>query len=207
MGRWSQRVAPSFVGFVGVQTGEGVLDVGCGTGSLTLALAAAGVAAAVGVDPSSPYVGSRARARPAPWFASTWATGPRSHTETARSTEVCRCWCSTSSRTPHRWLLRCAGLHVRAALWLVSSTTSAAGTQPSRCCGTRQPCLTPASDNSATISRGKADRVAWRVGRVVARDRIDCPPGVAAQHRVRFHSRSPTTGPPSPRDRGRPEGI
>jgi ubiquinone/menaquinone biosynthesis C-methylase UbiE len=29
---------------------------GCGTGSLTLALAAAGVAAAVGIDPSGPYV-------------------------------------------------------------------------------------------------------------------------------------------------------
>jgi ubiquinone/menaquinone biosynthesis C-methylase UbiE len=56
MGRWSQRLAPSFVEFAGVQTGEQVLDVGCGTGSLTLALAAVGVAAAVGVDPSSPYV-------------------------------------------------------------------------------------------------------------------------------------------------------
>jgi SAM-dependent methyltransferase len=56
MGRWSQRLAPSFVEFAGVQANEQVLDVGCGTGSLTLALAAAGVAAAVGVDPSSSYV-------------------------------------------------------------------------------------------------------------------------------------------------------
>jgi ubiquinone/menaquinone biosynthesis C-methylase UbiE len=56
MGRWSQRLAPSFVEFAGVQTGEQVLDVGCGTGSLTLALMTAGVGAAVGIDPSSPYV-------------------------------------------------------------------------------------------------------------------------------------------------------
>jgi SAM-dependent methyltransferase len=62
MGRWSQRLAPSFVEFAGVQAGERALDVGCGTGSLTLALKAAGVAAAVGVDPSSPYV-EFARAR------------------------------------------------------------------------------------------------------------------------------------------------
>ena len=56
MGRWSQRLAPAFVEFAGVQAGEQVLDVGSGTGSLTLALVVAGVAAAVGVDPSSPYV-------------------------------------------------------------------------------------------------------------------------------------------------------
>jgi ubiquinone/menaquinone biosynthesis C-methylase UbiE len=56
MGRWSQRLAPLFVGFVGVQTGEEVLDVGCGTGSLTLALAQVRVKSAVGIDPSRPYV-------------------------------------------------------------------------------------------------------------------------------------------------------
>lgn len=56
MGRWSQRLAPAFVEFAGVQAGEQVLDVGSGTGSLTLALVVAGVAAAVGIDPSGPYV-------------------------------------------------------------------------------------------------------------------------------------------------------
>ena len=56
MGRWSERLAPLFVEFSGTQLGERVLDVGSGTGNLTRALAQAGVKAAVGIDPSSPYV-------------------------------------------------------------------------------------------------------------------------------------------------------
>lgn len=40
MGRWSQRLAMPFLEFAGVPSGGHVLDAGCGTGSLTLALAA-----------------------------------------------------------------------------------------------------------------------------------------------------------------------
>ncbi|SRR6266702_2090946 len=36
MGRWSKRLAPLFLDFAGVVDGERVIDVGCGTGSLTL---------------------------------------------------------------------------------------------------------------------------------------------------------------------------
>ncbi|MCZ6588313.1 MAG: class I SAM-dependent methyltransferase [Alphaproteobacteria bacterium] len=39
MGRWSRRLAEIFLDFVGVADGEQVLDLGCGTGSLTYALA------------------------------------------------------------------------------------------------------------------------------------------------------------------------
>lgn len=39
MGRWSKRLAPLFIDFSGLADGENVLDVGCGTGSLTFALA------------------------------------------------------------------------------------------------------------------------------------------------------------------------
>lgn len=38
MGRWSQRLAPLFIDFAGLADGEKILDVGCGTGSLTFAL-------------------------------------------------------------------------------------------------------------------------------------------------------------------------
>jgi SAM-dependent methyltransferase len=39
MGRWSRRLAESFLDFCGYRDGESVLDAGCGTGNLTFALA------------------------------------------------------------------------------------------------------------------------------------------------------------------------
>jgi len=39
MGRWSRRLAPLFIEFCGVASGNRVLDVGCGTGNLAFALA------------------------------------------------------------------------------------------------------------------------------------------------------------------------
>src|SRR6188508_2739439 len=35
MGRWSKRLAPLFLDFAGIADGERIIDVGCGTGSLT----------------------------------------------------------------------------------------------------------------------------------------------------------------------------
>ncbi len=55
MGRWSQHLAPAFVELAGVVSGERVLDVGCGTGNLTLALHAA-KAVPTGLDLSAPCV-------------------------------------------------------------------------------------------------------------------------------------------------------
>lgn len=57
MGRWSRRLAPLLVRFGGLADGERVLDVGCGTGSLTFALPEiANVAAITGIDQSEAYV-------------------------------------------------------------------------------------------------------------------------------------------------------
>ena len=57
MGRWSKKLAPLFIEFVGVENGEKVLDVGCGTGSLTFALArAADVGEITAIDYSSVFV-------------------------------------------------------------------------------------------------------------------------------------------------------
>jgi SAM-dependent methyltransferase len=57
MGRWSAQLAPLFIGFVGIDNGQRILDVGCGTGSLSAALLSVGPAVqVVGVDPVPAYV-------------------------------------------------------------------------------------------------------------------------------------------------------
>jgi len=57
MGRWSRRLAPVFFQFSGAASGMRVLDVGCGTGSLSHALAAdPRVQAIHGIDMSAIYV-------------------------------------------------------------------------------------------------------------------------------------------------------
>jgi SAM-dependent methyltransferase len=57
MGRWSRRLAVPFLDFVGSIDGERVLDVGCGTGSLSAALLARCPSAKLhGIDFSPVYV-------------------------------------------------------------------------------------------------------------------------------------------------------
>ncbi len=63
MGRWSRRLAPLLIRFGGLSDGDRVLDVGCGTGSLTFTVPEiANVAAVTGIDLTEPFV-EFARAR------------------------------------------------------------------------------------------------------------------------------------------------
>ncbi|MGE3267396.1 MAG: class I SAM-dependent methyltransferase [Chloroflexota bacterium] len=57
MGRWSRRLAPLFLDFAGITHAESVLDVGCGTGSLSFCLAQqADIGAVRGLDFAPVYV-------------------------------------------------------------------------------------------------------------------------------------------------------
>ncbi|MBV9811201.1 MAG: class I SAM-dependent methyltransferase, partial [Acetobacteraceae bacterium] len=61
MGRWSRRLAPELIAFVGLADGERVLDVGCGIGSLTFALAAhRGLVAIEAIDYERDFVATLA---------------------------------------------------------------------------------------------------------------------------------------------------
>src|SRR5688500_7622258 len=65
MGRWSARLAEPFLEFAGVEPGSRVLDVGCGTGTISHALARRG-ATTVGVDASESYLDGARRLRSHP---------------------------------------------------------------------------------------------------------------------------------------------
>lgn len=65
MGRYADRLAPLLIAFAGIQPGEDVLDVGCGPGSLTEALAAqVGAGHLAAVDPSEPFAAATAERVP-----------------------------------------------------------------------------------------------------------------------------------------------
>jgi SAM-dependent methyltransferase len=66
MGRYADRLAPLLVAFTEVERGETVLDVGCGPGSLTEALAAdVGAENVAAIDPSEQFATATAERVPA----------------------------------------------------------------------------------------------------------------------------------------------
>lgn len=65
MGRYSRVLSPVFADFVGVRTGQRVLDVGCGPGALTTELVhRLGPASVAAVDPSEPFVAAARERHP-----------------------------------------------------------------------------------------------------------------------------------------------
>lgn len=62
MGRWSARLAPRFLDFVGLGRNDHIADIGCGTGQLSAAVAERASGARIrGLDPSPPFVARAAR--------------------------------------------------------------------------------------------------------------------------------------------------
>jgi len=57
MGRWSRRLAPLFIDHAGIADGENVIEIGCGTGSLTFTLPQrAALAQLTAIDHSEIYL-------------------------------------------------------------------------------------------------------------------------------------------------------
>ena len=57
MGRWSRRLAPLLIDFAGISGASRVLDVGCGTGNLSVCLAGnPGIGSVNGIDLSPAYI-------------------------------------------------------------------------------------------------------------------------------------------------------
>ena len=65
MGRYSSLLAPQLVDYAGVESGDRVLDVGCGPGALTSVLVERlGASHVSAVDPSEQFVGAARQRHP-----------------------------------------------------------------------------------------------------------------------------------------------
>ena len=91
MGDWSKTLAPLFIEFIaGIKDGNRVLDVGCGTGSLTFTIADTTRASKiVGIDPSVGYLEYARANNPHPHVTLKWALRRIFPMTTARSTAAC----------------------------------------------------------------------------------------------------------------------
>ena len=126
----SCRLAGPFLDFARVQPGDRVLDVGCGTGVITAALAERGCIV-VGVDASEPYLDGARRANGrTPTSSTSSAMHAACGIRAALSTPVSPPWRSTSSQRSTRSQQKCGGSPARAGSWRAACSTFGAGTPP-----------------------------------------------------------------------------
>ncbi len=94
MGRWSRRLAPHFIRFAGLPGATRVLDVGCGTGSLSFSLANDPEIHGVhGIDLSPDYIAYAKQKNEDNRLTFQLATPAYYRFPTRRSITHSRCWC------------------------------------------------------------------------------------------------------------------
>jgi 2-polyprenyl-3-methyl-5-hydroxy-6-metoxy-1,4-benzoquinol methylase len=100
MGRWSRRLAPLLVRFGGLSGGDRVIDVGCGTGSLTFTVREiANVSSVASVDLTEAYLEFARAHIPARGSASGKPTPEPCRSKIIRSIALFRCSYSNLFRT------------------------------------------------------------------------------------------------------------
>lgn len=175
MGRWSRLLAPQFIAFAGAQAGERILDVGCGTGSLTFALPqAANVAEIAAVDYAPVFVEEATRRNKDPRISIKQGDAcalpfPDGHFDRAMSLLVLHFVPETAKAVAEmRRVVRPGGI-VAAAVWdhlgglpvmrmvldTLAPLDAAAGRLRSHYCF--QPMMRPGEMRQAFISQGLAD--------------------------------------------------
>jgi SAM-dependent methyltransferase len=120
MGRWSRQLSLRFVEFAGVSDAERILDVGCGTGSLTrVMLASANVKSIVGIDLADVYLESARQRSAIRGLISKPAMRPACHLRTTVLTGLLPCWFFISCRMQKRRWTKCDGSGgvVAATVW------------------------------------------------------------------------------------------
>lgn len=127
MGRWSARLAKPFLEFAGVQPGDRVLDVGCGTGTLSLALAEHG-ATVVGMDASESTWKVRVVVGHILMSPTSTATHATCGIPPPHSMRLSRPLPSMSYQRSIWSPPRCGKSHVQVGSWLVARSTSGVAT-------------------------------------------------------------------------------
>ena len=110
MGRWSARLAPLLLDFAKVAEARRLLDVGCGTGTLTKAVRAQNpVAEVVGLDPAWEFIRHLHQEFAGDRAGFTWETRSACRTPIPSSMRRSASWCFRKWRRPSARLWKWRG--------------------------------------------------------------------------------------------------